>query len=114
MEVDEKGNLANWIVPGKMVAGMGGAMDLVTGAKKVIIAMLHTQKGAHKILKQCTLPLTALCVVDLIVTEMGVMEITPEGVLLTELHPDFTLDEIKAATGCDLIISPELKPMMEE
>ena len=114
MEVDEKGNLANWIVPGKMVAGMGGAMDLVTGAKKVIIAMLHTQKGAHKILKQCTLPLTALCVVDLIVTEMGVMEITPEGVLLTELHPDFTLDEIKAATGCDLIISPELKPMMED
>lgn len=114
MEVDEKGNLANWIVPGKMVAGMGGAMDLVTGAKKVIIAMLHTQKGAHKILKQCTLPLTALCVVDLIVTEMGVMEITPEGILLTELHPDFTLDEIKAATGCELIISPDLKPMMED
>jgi acetate CoA/acetoacetate CoA-transferase beta subunit len=111
MEVDEKGNLANWIVPGKMVAGMGGAMDLVTGAKKVIIAMLHTQKGTPKILKECTLPYTALGVVDLIVTEMGVMEVTPEGILLKELHPDFTLDEIKAATGCYLIIAENLKPM---
>lgn len=114
MEVDEKGNLANWIVPGKMVAGMGGAMDLVTGAKRVIIAMQHTQKGAHKILKECTLPYTALGVVDLIVTEMGVMEVTPEGILLKELHPDFTLDEIKAATGCDLIVSPDLKAMSVE
>lgn len=111
MEVDEHGNLANWIVPGKMVAGMGGAMDLVVGAKKVIISMLHTQKGKHKILKECTLPYTALKVVDMIITEMGVMEIMPEGVVLTELHPDYTLDEIKAATGCDLIISKELKPM---
>ena len=114
MEVDEKGNLANWIVPGKMVAGMGGAMDLVVGAKKVIISMLHTQKGNHKILKECTLPYTALGVVDMIITEMGVMEITPEGVLLTELHPDYTLDEVKAATGCELKISPDLKPMEEE
>lgn len=114
MEVDEHGNLANWIVPGKMVAGMGGAMDLVTGAKKVIIAMLHTQKGAHKILKECTLPYTALKVVDMIITEMGVMEITDKGIMLTELHPDYTLDEVKAATGCELIISPDLKTMEEE
>lgn len=114
MEVDEHGNLANWIVPGKMVAGMGGAMDLVVGAKKVIIAMLHTQKGAHKILKECTLPYTALKVVDMIITEMGVMKITDKGVVLTELHQDYTLDDIKAATGCELIISPDLKPMEEE
>lgn len=114
MEVDEHGNLANWIVPGKMVAGMGGAMDLVVGAKKVIISMLHTQKGEHKILKTCSLPYTALGVVKLIVTEMGVMEVTPKGLLLTELHPDFTLDEIRAATGCELIISPDLKAMSEE
>ncbi len=111
MEVDEKGNLSNWIVPGKMVAGMGGAMDLVVGAKKVIIAMLHTQKGAHKILKECTLPYTALGVVNLIVTEMGVMEVTEDGIVLTELHEDYTIDEIKAATGCELHISPELRPM---
>ncbi|MFV0516647.1 MAG: CoA-transferase, partial [Aminipila sp.] len=114
MEVDEHGNLANWIVPGKMVAGMGGAMDLVVGAKKVIIAMLHTQKGAHKILKECTLPYTALNVVDMIITEMGVMELTEKGIMLTELHPDFTLEDIQAATGCELIISPDLKPMEEE
>lgn len=114
MEVDQHGNLANWIVPGKMVAGMGGAMDLVVGAKKVIIAMLHTQKGAHKILKECTLPYTALKVVDMIITEMGVMEITEEGVVLTELHPDYTFEEIQAATGCELIKSPNLKAMEEE
>lgn len=114
MEVDEHGNLANWIVPGKMVAGMGGAMDLVVGAKKVIIAMLHTQKGEHKILKECTLPYTALKVVDMIITEMGVMKITDNGILLTELHPDYTLDDIKAATGCELIISPDLRPLEEE
>ncbi len=113
MEVDEHGNLSNWIVPGKMVAGMGGAMDLVVGAKKVIISMLHTQKGNHKILKKCTLPYTALGVVKLIITEMGVIEVTPQGLLLTELHPDYTLDEIRAATGCDLIISPDLKAMNE-
>lgn len=111
LQVDKHGNLANWIVPGKMVSGMGGAMDLVVGAKKVIISMLHTQKGAHKILDECTLPYTAIKVVDMIVTEMGVMEVTDEGIVLKELHPDFTLDEIKEATGCRLIISPDLKPM---
>ena len=111
LEVDKEGNLANWIIPGKMVPGMGGAMDLVVGARKVIVAMLHTQKGNHKILEKCTLPLTAVKCVDMIVTEMGVMEVKPEGLVLTEYHPDYTLDEIQAATGCKLIISPELKPM---
>ncbi len=109
LEVDQHGNLSNWIVPGKMVPGMGGAMDLVVGAKKVIIAMQHTQKGAHKILKECRLPYTAVGVVNMIITEMGVMEITPEGILLTELHPDFTVEQIQEATEAELIISPNLK-----
>lgn len=113
LEVDQEGNLANWIVPGKMVPGMGGAMDLVVGAKKVIVAMQHTQKGQHKILNKCTLPFTAVKVVNMIITEMGVMEVTDKGIVLTELHPDFTLDEIKAATGCELIISSDLKAMDE-
>ena len=111
LEVDEKGNLANWIVPGKMVPGMGGAMDLVVGAKKVIIAMTHTQKGQPKILKQCHLPYTALGVVDKIITEMGVLEVTPEGLVLTELHPDFTKEQVQQATEAKVIISPNLKPM---
>lgn len=111
LEVDQHGNLANWIVPGKMVPGMGGAMDLVVGAKKVIIAMQHTQKGAHKILKECRLPYTAVGVVDMIITEMGVMEITPEGIVLTELHPDYTVEQIQEATEAKLIISPDLRPM---
>lgn len=111
MEVAENGDLANWIVPGKKVAGMGGAMDLVTGAEKCIIVMLHTQKGEPKILKKCRLPLTAEKCVNMIITEMGVMEVKEEGLVLKELHPDYTLDEIKAATECDLIISPDLKPM---
>ena len=111
LEVDEKGNLANWIVPGKMVPGMGGAMDLVVGAKKVIVAMTHTQKGAPKILKQCTLPYTALGVVDMIVTEMGVLEVSPEGLVLTELHPDYTKEQVQELTEAALIISPNLKPM---
>lgn len=114
MEVAENGDLANWIVPGKKVAGMGGAMDLVTGAEKCIIVMLHTQKGAPKILEKCTLPLTAEKCVDMIITEMGVMEVTEEGIVLKELHPDYTLEDIQAATACKLIISPDLKPMDEE
>lgn len=113
LEVDKHGNLSNWIIPGKMVPGMGGAMDLVVGAKKVIVAMLHTQKGKHKILEECKLPYTAINCVDMIITEMGVMEITEDGVLLTELHPDFTLEEIKEATGCELIVSPDLKAMAD-
>lgn len=111
LEVDQHGNLSNWIVPGKMVPGMGGAMDLVVGAKKVIIAMQHTQKGAHKILKECRLPYTAVGVVDMIITEMGVMEIIKDGVMLTELHPDYTVEQVQAATEAELIISPDLKPM---
>lgn len=111
LEVDQMGNLANWIVPGKMVPGMGGAMDLVVGAKKVIIAMQHTQKGKHKILDACTLPFTAIKVVDMIVTEMGVMEITPEGIVLMEINPEYTVEQVQEATQCKLIISPSLKSM---
>lgn len=112
LQVAENGDIANWIIPGKMVPGMGGAMDLVVGAKKVIVAMEHTQKGAPKILKECTLPLTAQKQVNMIVTEMGVMEITPEGIVLTEYNPEFTVEEIQAATEAKLIISPDLKPMV--
>ena len=111
LQVDEKGNIANWIIPGKMVPGMGGAMDLVVGAKKVIVAMEHTNKGKHKILKECELPLTAQGVVDLIVTEMGVMEVTDEGLVLTEYNREFTVEQIKESTGCPLIISENLKKM---
>lgn len=112
LEADEKGNLANWIVPGKIVPGMGGAMDLVVGAKKVIIAMTHTQKGAPKILKQCTLPYTALGVVDMIITEMGVLVVTKDGLMLTELHPDYTVEQVQEATQAKMIISTNLKPML--
>lgn len=112
LEVDQHGNLSNWIVPGKMVPGMGGAMDLVVGAKKVIIAMQHTQKGKHKILKECKLPYTAVGVVDMIITEMGVMEVTKDGIVLTELHPDYTVEQVQEATEAELIISPDLKPML--
>jgi acetate CoA/acetoacetate CoA-transferase beta subunit len=111
LEVDEKGNLANWIVPGKMVPGMGGAMDLVVGAKKVIVAMLHTQKGKPKILTKCTLPYTAVGVVDMIITEMGVMEVTPNGLVLTEINPEFSKQQVMEATEAPFAVSPNLKPM---
>lgn len=111
LQVDEKGNIANWIIPGKMVPGMGGAMDLVVGAKKVIVAMEHTNKGKHKILKECTLPLTAKGQVDMIVTEMGVMDVTPEGIVLKEYNPEFTVEEIQEATEAKLIIAEDLKEM---
>ena len=114
LEVDEKGNLANWMVPGKMVPGMGGAMDLVTGAKKVIVAMSHTAKGNHKILQDCKLPLTAVNAVDLIVTEMGVMEVTREGLVLTEINPKYSVEDVQNATGASLIISENLVEMEKQ
>ncbi|WP_236896541.1 3-oxoacid CoA-transferase subunit B [Clostridium beijerinckii] len=111
LEVDEKGNLANWIVPNKIVPGMGGAMDLAIGAKKIIVAMQHTGKGKPKIVKKCTLPLTAKAQVDLIVTELCVIDVTNDGLLLKEIHKDTTIDEIKFLTDADLIIPDNLKIM---
>lgn len=111
LQVDAKGNLANWMIPGKMVPGMGGAMDLVVGAKKVIVAMEHTVKGNHKIFKECNLPLTAANQVDMIVTEMGVMKITEEGIVLTEINPEFTVEEVQEATDAELIIDEKLIKM---
>ena len=111
LQVDEKGDLANWMIPGKKTPGMGGAMDLLGGAKKVILAMEHTAKGNPKIMKKCTLPLTAAGQVDLIVTEMGVIEVTPHGLVLREIHPEFTVEQVQAATEAELIVTPDLKLM---
>ncbi len=111
LEVDAEGSLSNWIIPGKKMPGMGGAMDLLVGAKKVIVAMEHTAKGNPKILEKCTLPYTAVHCVDIIITEMGVMDVTPEGIVLKEINPEFTVEEVQAATKAKLIISPDLKPI---
>jgi acetate CoA/acetoacetate CoA-transferase beta subunit len=111
LEVDRNGNISNWIIPSKKIPGMGGAMDLVVGAKKVIVAMEHTSKGNHKILEDCILPLTAVGAVDMIITEMGVMEVIEVGLKLTEYNPEYTLHQIQVATGCPLIIGKDIKPM---
>ncbi|HVB36266.1 MAG TPA: CoA transferase subunit B [Candidatus Acidoferrales bacterium] len=110
LQVDEKGNLANWAIPGKMLKGMGGAMDLVAGAKRVIIAMEHTNRdGEPKIMKKCTLPLTGLAVVKVIVTEMAVIDVTPQGLLLKEVAPGLTAEDVQKATEARLRIAPDVK-----
>lgn len=111
LQVDETGTLASHIVPGKMVSGMGGAMDLVAGAKKVIIGTIHTQKGAPKLLKKITLPATAIKCVDMIVTELAVIEVTDKGLVLKEIHPSTTVEEVKKLTEAELIIEGEVKTM---
>lgn len=104
LEVDQEGSIASWIIPGKKVPGMGGAMDLVTGAKRVIIALTHTNKGKPKILKKCRLPLTAAHQADLIVSEMAVMKVEKDGLHLLEVHPDYTIQDVINSTEADLII----------
>ncbi len=113
MEVDEEGNLANWMIPGKMVKGMGGAMDLVAGARRTVIAMEHTtREGAPKILTRCTLPLTGLKVVNTIVTEMAYISVTPQGLVLEEIAEGLTAADVQKATEAKLIVSPNLKTML--
>ena len=114
LQVDEAGHLANWMIPGKMVPGMGGAMDLVTGAKKVIVAMTHTAKGRAKIVKECTLPITSTRKVDLIVTDMAVIKPTEDGLLLQEIAPGLEIDEVLKCTEANLIVPPNVGSMEYE
>jgi len=111
LQVDENGDLANWMIPGKIVPGMGGAMDLLIGTRKVILAMEHTAKGQAKIMKKCTLPLTAKGQVNMIVTEMCVIEVNADGLLVTEIHPEFSKEDIIAATEAVLHFSENINPM---
>ncbi|MDF2572613.1 MAG: atoA 4 [Sporomusa sp.] len=112
LEVDQEGNLANWMVPGKIVPGMGGAMDLVVGAKRVIVAMEHVGKGGvPKIMKKCSLPLTASHEVDLIITDLCVFKVTEQALVLTEIAPGVSLQTVRECTDADYIISPDIKEM---
>ena len=112
LQVDQEGNIASHIIPGKMVPGMGGAMDLVVGAKKVVVGMTHTNKGKPKLFEKISLPATALKAVDMIVTEMGVIEVTEKGFVLKEIAPGVTVEEILAATAAPLVVEGEIKTMV--
>ncbi len=113
LQVDQEGSLANWVIPGKRMPGMGGAMDLLVGAENVIVAMEHTAKGNPKILKKCTLPYTAVNCITMIITEMCVFKVNDKGLLMTEINPEYTLDDIKAVTEADFTVSDELVSMID-
>ena len=113
LEVDEEGSLSNWIIPGKKMPGMGGAMDLLVGAKNVIVAMEHTAKGNPKIFEKCRLPLTASHCVNKIITEMCVLEVTENGLVMTEINPEFTVEQVKAATAAPITVAENLKSMID-
>jgi hypothetical protein len=109
LQVAQNGDLANWMIPGKMAKGMGGAMDLVAGVKRVVVLMEHTAGGKPKLLKSCTLPLTGAGVVDMVISELGVFQITKTGVVLVDIAPDVTLEEITAKTEAEFMVHPDLK-----